>query len=320
MEVYNVTIFGLHLKINPVAFTLPIGGGWEVHWYGIIIALGFVLALLYAYKYSKMYNIDLDRAIDVVIVTVPVAILCARAYYLIFSGENFGFNDFLPINGGFSGLAIYGGVIGAFVCGAAMCYFKKIRILDMFDLASMGFLIGQAVGRWGNFTNQEAFGGPTGSSFFGMWSENVRDDYLIKNGYDPNALVHPCFLYESLWCIIGFFVIHNLSKKRKFSGETTLMYGVWYGIGRAIIESFRTDSLMLGNLRVSQLLSIILCIACSTLLVTIRIRIKRTAHDSEYVAIIPDEEEINSDETLEEMPVEEETDEQTIEKEGNENE
>ena len=285
----HITIFGIHLTVNQVAFTLPFGGGWEIRWYGIIIALGFVLALLYAYKFSKQYNIDLDKALDVVIITVPVAILCARAYYMIFdSDEAFRWSDFLPSGGGFSGLAIYGGVIGAFVCGGLMCYFKKINVLDMFDLASVGFLIGQGVGRWGNFTNQEAFGSPTGSSFFGMTSENVR--YTFEElGYSPNALAHPCFLYESIWCLSGVFLLHKFSKNRKFSGETFLMYGVWYGFGRTIIEGLRTDSLMIGYLRVSQVLSAALCIICAVLLVAIRLKVKQNQNASEYQNILADE-------------------------------
>ena len=299
-NVNHITIFGLHLTINKVAFKLPIFGGWEIRWYGIIIAIGFLLALLYAYKYAKRFNIDINRAIDVVIVTVPVAIICARMYYLIFdSSEPFRFSNLLPTDRGFSGLAIYGGVIGAFACGALMCYLRKVNILDMFDLAAMGFLIGQGVGRWGNFTNQEAFGAPTGSKFFGMTSESVVSDF-IRQGYDSNALAHPCFLYESMWCIAGFFIIHKLSGKRRFSGETFLMYGTWYGFGRAIIEGFRTDSLMLGNLRVSQLLSVLLCLTCAALLVILRKKFALSINDSSYVPMITADDETDGEEAEEE--------------------
>lgn len=285
-EINHITIFGIPVTVNPVAFTLPFGGGWEIRWYGIIIALGFVLALLYAYLYSKRYNIDLDKALDVIIVTVPVAILCARAYYIIFDSDKaFSWSDFLPTGGGFSGLAIYGGVIGAFVCGGLMCRLKKINVLDMFDLAAVGFLIGQGVGRWGNFTNQEAFGSPTGSSFFGMTSENVRETFA-QLGYNQNALAHPCFLYESIWCLAGVFLLHKLSKNRKFSGETFLMYGVWYGFGRTIIEGLRTDSLMIGYLRVSQVLSATLCIVCAVLLAVMRSRVKQNENVEDYQNIL----------------------------------
>ena len=142
-----------------------------------------------------------------------------------------------------------------------MCLVCKINILDMFDIAAIGFLIGQGIGRWGNFINQEAYGDFTGSSWWGMQSERT----IREMGEE--GLVHPCFLYESIWCIIGVIVLNHFSKKRKFSGQIVLMYGVWYGFGRAFIELLRTDSLMLGNIKVSSLLSFLLCIASATLLV-----------------------------------------------------
>ena len=204
MTTYNVTLFGIHLKIHPIAFTLPIGkNGWDIYWYGIIIASGFLLAVLYAAKNAKRFNINFDRLLDVVIVTTPVAILCARTYYVLFDGEKIsGISDFFGFgnNSGFSGLAIYGGVIGAAVCGTVMCKIKNIKILDALDLAAVGFLIGQGIGRWGNFMNQEAYGSFTGSSFWGMQSERT----ILEMG---EGLVHPCFLYESIWCIAGFFLL-----------------------------------------------------------------------------------------------------------------
>ena len=268
---YNVTIFGIDIVLKPIAFSIPIGDGhWDIYWYGIIIALGFMLALIYGITNAKRFGIDNDRMLDVVLVATPVAILCARAYYVIFDGEKlssfgefFGFGD----SSGFSGLAIYGGVIGAFVSGLIMCKIRKIKFTDMFDLASLGFLIGQGVGRWGNFVNQEAYGSFTGSSFWGMQSE--RTVYEMGEG-----LVHPCFLYESIWCIAGFFIINHLSKNRKFSGETFLMYCAWYGFGRGFIEILRTDSLMLGPIKVSCLLAFLLCIASVTAIIVIRKKLK----------------------------------------------
>ncbi len=262
MTSYSITIFGIHLTINPVAFTLPIAGGWKVYWYGILIALGFLLAVIYAYINAKRFEIDLDRMLDAVLVTVPVSVLCARAYYVIFDGEKLeSIGDFFGFGNsqGFSGIAIYGAVIGAFLCGALMCRLRKINMLDMFDLAALGFLIGQGVGRWGNFVNQEAYGGFTGSSWWGMQSDRT----LLEMG---EGLVHPCFLYESLWCIIGFFLLHFLSKKRKFKGETFLMYCSWYGLGRGFIELLRTDSLMIGRIKVSCLLAFTIFIVSTVLI------------------------------------------------------
>ena len=268
---YNVTIFGIHLKLNPIAFSIPLGSKhWDIYWYGIIIATGFLLALIYAIKNAKRFGIDTDRMLDIVLVVTPVAILSARTYYVIFDGEKlngigdfFGFGD----SSGFSGIAIYGGVIGAFVSGFIMCKIRKVNFRDMFDLASLGFLIGQGVGRWGNFVNQEAYGSFTKSSFWGMQSERT----IREMG---EGLVHPCFLYESVWCIAGFFIINRLSHNRKFSGETFLMYCGWYGFGRGFIELLRTDSLMLGSIKVSCLLAFVLCITSVTAIILIRKKLK----------------------------------------------
>ncbi len=282
---YAVTIFGISFNINPIAFTLPIGNGWDIYWYGIIIALGFMLAIIYGMKCAPRFNIDTDSLLDVIIVTTPVSILCARAYYVIFDGvkcesiaDFFGFGS----NSGFSGIAIYGSVIGAFACGALMCKLKKIKILDAFDLSAIAFLIGQGIGRWGNFVNQEAYGTFTGSSWFGMQSSRT----IAEMG---EGLVHPCFLYESIWCIAGFFVLNYFSKKRRFSGQITLMYCVWYGFERAIVENLRTDSLMLGKIRVSVLVSIIICVAAAITLIVFYRKRKVVMADGDYVSMFEDE-------------------------------
>lgn len=279
---YDVVIFGIKLTISPVAFSIPLGSRhWDIYWYGIIIATGFLLALIYGIKNATRLGINTDRMLDVVLVATPVAILSARAYYLIFDGEKFnGIGDFFGFgdSSGFAGLAIYGGVIGAFVSGAVMCKIRKIKILDMFDLAVMGFLIGQGIGRWGNFVNQEAYGSFTGSSWWGMESTKTISEM-------GEGLVHPCFLYESVWCIAGFFILNRLSKNRRFSGEISLMYCVWYGFGRGIIELLRTDSLMIGNIRVSCLLSFMICIAGAVLLVLMRRRAAETAVSEGYTDI-----------------------------------
>ncbi len=313
---YDVTIFGIDITLNPIAFTLPIGEGWKIYWYGILIALGVLGAFIYAHFNYKRFNLDMDRALDVVLVTIPVAILCARAYYVIFDGEKLeSFGDFFGLgNGqGFSGLGIYGGVIGAFVTGFIMCKIRKVKFTDMFDIASLGFLIGQGVGRWGNFVNQEAFGGLTKGP--GMMSNEVLR-YIIsypenfglegKSAYEiseyitaNNLSVHPCFFYESLWCLTGFVLIHFLSKKRKFSGEVFLMYLAWYGFGRAIIETLRTDSLMIGPFKVSLLLGILLCVASLTAIIVIRKKLKEK--DVAYESVFSEESEIIEETVTEEV-------------------
>ncbi len=287
----EVTIFGLKLTINPIAFSIPLGEKhWDVYWYGIIIAFGFAMALLYAYKNAKRFNIDTDRMLDAVIVTVPISILCARTYYLIFDGVKMeGIGDFFGFSSsGFSGLAIYGAVIGAFLCGGLMCKLRKIHILDMFDLTAIGFLIGQGIGRWGNFVNQEAFGTFTGSNWWGMESANTIS---VMGG---EGLVHPCFLYESIWCLLGVYVLHKISKNRKFSGQIVLSYGVWYGLERGFLELIRTDSLMWGQIRISSLLSFALCIVCGTLLFVL-LKKSKTVKVAEYDTVF-DENEENNDE------------------------
>ena len=289
---YNVTIFGIDLVINPVAFKLPIGeNGWTVYWYGIIIATGFVLAMVYGYMNAAKKGINVDRMLDVVLVATPCAILGARTYYVLFDpkGGVESFSEFFGFSGsGISGLAIYGGVIGAVVSGVIMAKIRKVKIIDLLDLASVAFLIGQGIGRWGNFFNQEAFGGPTGSNWWGMTSENVVSEFRLQ-GFEIDALAHPCFLYESIWCLVGALVLHILGKKRRFSGETALMYCVWYGFGRAIIETMRTDSLMLGNIKVSFLVSLLICIGSIVAIILINRKMKIAKTDTTYNEMFKDE-------------------------------
>ena len=284
---YEVVIFGIKLTLSPIAFSIPLGSRhWDIYWYGIIIALGFLSALIYGIKNAPRFNINTDRMLDVALVATPVAILSARTYYVIFDGEKLnGIGDFFGFgnSSGFAGLAIYGGVIGAFVSGAVMCKIRKVKILDMFDIASIGFLIGQGIGRWGNFVNQEAYGSFTGSTWWGMESTKT----IAEMG---EGLVHPCFLYESVWCIAGFFVLNYFSKKRRFSGQISLMYCVWYGFGRAIIELLRTDSLMIGNIRVSCLLSLTICIAGAVLLAVNLRRAAENAETGDYSTVFAENE------------------------------
>lgn len=299
----DVTIFGIDLELNPIAFNLF--GVWTVYWYGIIIALGFSAAVVYAFFNAKRFNVNIDKLIDAVLVSTPVAILSARLYYMLFyyNGE-FTFKDFFGIGSdkGFSGLAIYGGVIGAAVAGLIMCKVCKLKVLDVFDLASIGFLIGQGIGRWGNFINQEAFGTLTGSNFWGMESGNT----IAECGF---GMVHPCFLYESVWCIIGVVLLHIISKKRKYSGQISLCYCAWYGFGRAVIEGLRTDSLKLGSIRVSQVLSAVICVASIVVMYVIYRKNKSLTSQKEvYVPMFADtEENSNADDTETENSDTEET-------------
>ena len=251
---------GLEFTINRVALSI---GGFNIYWYGVIIAAGMVLAMLFAFRNADDFGINSDRLIDVILVGAVMAIVCARIYYIVFAPFKYeSIWQMIDIRQG--GIAIYGAVIGAFVFGGLMAKIRRIPILPLFDLVGICFLIGQGVGRWGNFVNQEAFGSNT-TLPWGMYSEGTRSYLMgstvtVQNGVtiDPNLPVHPTFLYESIWCLVGFILLFRYIKKRKFNGDITLRYLIWYGAGRFWIEGLRTDSLLLVpslGLRASQLVA-----------------------------------------------------------------
>ena len=251
---------GLEFTINRVAFSI---GEIHIYWYGVCIAVGMCLALVFAFRHSVEFGVDADAMVDVILIGVVMGILCARLYYVALSPYQYhSLKDVLAIRDG--GLAIYGGIIGAFLFGGLACKWRKVPVLPMFDLAAMGFLIGQGCGRWGNFFNQEAFGCNT-TLPWGMFSE-ATEEYLMGSTVtvpkgvtiDPTMPVHPTFLYESIWCFVGLALLAAYIKKRKFNGDIALRYLVWYGAGRFWIESLRTDSLLLVpslGLRASQLVA-----------------------------------------------------------------
>lgn len=256
---------GLEFQLNRVAFRL---GSWPVYWYGIIIAAGFLLAVLYCSKVSKRFGIKQDDIIDMLFCAVPLAIIGARLYYIVFYLELFKNEDgslslvkMVRIWDG--GLAIYGGVIAAVITLFVFCKVRKIKFLAFGDLGVFGLLIGQLVGRWGNFMNIEAYGGPTSLP----WRMGI---YESVNGTLQYMEVHPTFLYESLWNLVGFLLLTQVAKRwRKFDGQMFLSYFAWYGTGRAFIESMRTDSLYFFNtpIRVSQMFGIITAVISIVLLI-----------------------------------------------------
>ena len=257
---------GLEFELNRVAFHIV---GISIYWYGVCIAVGLCLALIFAFRHSIEFGVDPDSMVDVILIGVVLGIISARAYYVAMAPFKYeSIWDMIAIRDG--GLAIYGGIIGGFLFGGLACKWRGVPVLPMFDLTDMGFLIGQCCGRWGNFFNQEAFGCNT-TLPWGMYSEATRT-YLMgstvtaQSGMviDPNLPVHPTFLYESLWCLAGFIMLFRYIKKRKFNGDIALRYMVWYGAGRFWIEALRTDSLMLVpsiGLRVSQLVAGIAVVA-----------------------------------------------------------
>ncbi|MCM1226763.1 MAG: prolipoprotein diacylglyceryl transferase [Clostridium sp.] len=277
---------GISLHVDETAFTVF---GLEIKWYGLLITAGILLAMIYGFTRMKRYGIDPDRAVDAVIAGIIGAVIGARAYYVIMEWDSYSGNwkEILNIRNG--GLAVYGGIIGALLIGGSVAKIRKLRLLPLLDIAGIGLLLGQGIGRWGNFTNQEAFGYNT-ESIFGMTSEAVQSWIVSEQGgidpseavmaMNPETPVHPCFLYESVWCILGFILFALLEKKiRKFDGQMFLMYLIWYGAERAVVEGLRTDSLMLGTIRVSQALSVILVIVSAVLLVVMYGKVKRMGED-----------------------------------------
>lgn len=252
--------------------------GFDIAWYAILISCGFLLAVIYATKRMKQFGLEADRCTNAILFGMVGGIVGARLYYVAFSWDMYKDDLWSIFNTRRGGLAIYGGFIGAVLLGALACKIWKVKLLPMLDLTALGFLIGQAIGRWGNFINVEAYGSPT-DFFLGMSSPSIE-----------NGPVHPCFLYESIWCLLGFLLLHFYSKRRKFDGEILLMYLGWYGFGRMWIEGLRQDSLYWGPFRVSQILSGILVIFSLITLLTIHSRIKRN-NDPEYLKLYVNTEE-----------------------------
>ena len=255
MRYTEISFPALDLVMNP-GRSISIGP-LTVHYYGAIIAFGLILGVMYACRRSKDFGLKEDDLIDGVLWVTPFAIICARAYYVIFRwAEEYAAKPISALYIWQGGLAIYGGVIGAVIGIIVFCKCRRIKPAVVLDVVSMGFLIGQSMGRWGNFFNREAFGAETDV----LWKMG-----LMKANGDI-IYVHPTFLYESLWNVCGFVILHFASRRRKFDGQIALGYMAWYGLGRCMIEGLRSDSLYIGPFRVSQLLAGVSCIAAVSLL------------------------------------------------------
>ena len=254
---------GITMDPSPVAFTVL---GKDIYWYGIIIAMGFLLAYIYMDRRAPRFGLNGDQVLDMLFWAVPIGIVCARIYYCVFYWDGYRDNPISCLYIWEGGLAIYGGVLGG-ILGLFLCHkVKKLPFWTELDLAAYGVLLGQICGRWGNFMNREAHGGETAS-------------FLRMGLTDPDGVVryyHPTFLYESLWNLVGFVLLHFYAKKRKFDGEIFLCYLFWYGLGRVWIEGLRTDSLYLfgTGIRVSQLLALLCVLGAGTALAVIRLRKK----------------------------------------------
>ncbi len=285
-EILSFPGLGLEIPLNRVAFEI---GPLTVYWYGIFAATGIMLGLLYAMKRSGEFGLTADDVSDVFLYGAIGGIVGARLYFVAFSWENYK-DDLLSIfeiwNGG---IAIYGGLIGGMLVGVYVAKRKRLPVLALVDVFLTAFLLGQGIGRWGNFVNIEAFGSNT-TLPWGMTSPSIvayltrQSEELASQGVfiDPSMPVHPTFFYESAWCIIGFLLIATLTKKRRFDGEITLFYCIWYGAERFVVEGLRTDSLMLGNIRISQMLSGFAVIIAAIIWIYVKNKIKK-ANDNEYL-------------------------------------
>lgn len=290
MNDYTVVYFkgierGFSIPSVLAEFNIPFLGEVTIKWYGAIIAFGFLLAVLFGGRQAYKWRMSIDKMLDVLIYGTLGGIIGARLYYVAFEWEYYSNHLSEIVRIWHGGLAIYGGIIGGILAAFITCKINKLNFYNLLDLAGMSLLIGQGIGRWGNFMNQEAFGVNTDLPW-GMKSEKTTDYILsnletfTKNGFSvsPDGYVHPTFLYESLWCLVGFGILYIIMKKfRKFSGQIFLCYGIWYGIGRTVFEGLRTDSLYIGDttIRVSQLLSVaVVLVFTVTLCVLLRKFIK----------------------------------------------
>ncbi len=292
---YHVVFKGFEnvsFEFSPVAFTLF---GKEIYWYGVIIVVGMILSAVYAFWRAKKLGIKIDDMYDYAIFIIIFGVIGARAYYVLTSLDRYKtFLDVISVWKG--GLAIYGGIIAGVLTVIVVSKIKKIKILRVLDAIAPSVMIGQALGRWGNYLNQEAFGCNT-TLPWGMKSWVVQTsssgsrlegtvEYLTQNKssiealgikIDPQGYVHPTFLYECLWNVIGFIIINIFFKKRKFDGQMFLMYISWYGIGRAFIEMLRTDSLYIPGtqIRISMVVGFACFLAGIAAMIVLGIRAKK---------------------------------------------
>lgn len=239
--------------IDPVAISI---GPFTVRWYGIIMATAFLLGIWLAHRRAEQQGFNTDHLINMITLIIPFSIIGARLYFVIFEWEQYSANPLDALAIWHGGLAIHGGLLGGTLAGLCYVYKKRLPLRQTADILAPSIILGQAIGRWGNFFNQEAHGGPVTEGFISHFPEFIQKQMFIQGVY-----YNPTFLYESLWNIAVFGILMYKWKNRRFPGEITLLYLALYSLGRFFIEGLRTDSLMLGPLRVAQLVSLMLFLA-----------------------------------------------------------
>jgi len=267
---FNLKIEASNIAISGDSMKSLLGFGKDIYWYGIIIAFGFALAVFYAMKRAKTFGLKEDNILDMLFFAVPIAIIGARLYYCLSKWDVYSPNPISILYIWEGGLAIYGGVIGAVLGVFIFSKVKKVPMRPVVDIGALGLLIGQSIGRWGNFMNREAYGD--------IYDGFLRMGIETSFGSGVYKYYHPTFLYESLWNVVGFIALHIYSKRRKFDGEVFALYVAWYGLGRAWVEGLRLDSLRtVGNLRTSQIVAIVSCLVAVAFLVYTYVKRKPNA-------------------------------------------
>lgn len=252
--------------IDPVAFNL---GPLSVRWYGIIIAVGILLGYFVAQRALVKAGLHKDTLVDIIFYSALFGFIAARIYFVIFQWPYYAENPGEIIKIWHGGIAIHGGLIGGFIAGVIVCKVKNLNPIQIGDIVAPSIILAQGIGRWGNFMNHEAHGGPVSRAFL---EQLHLPNFIIENMYINGQYYHPTFLYESIWDVAGFIILVNIRKHLKL-GETFFLYLTWYSIGRFFIEGLRTDSLMLtSNIRVAQLVSILLILISISLIVYRRIK------------------------------------------------
>lgn len=244
--------------IDPVAIQI---GSISIYWYGIIMTTAFILGTILAYHHAAKSGIDPEHVINMLILIIPSAIIAARLYYVIFSWENYSANPMEAFAIWHGGLAIHGGLIGGFLAGYFYVRKHRLDFWKVGDIFAPSIILGQAIGRWGNFINQEAYGGPVSRDYISHFPAFIQKQMFVGGQYH-----HPTFLYESIWNLLVFALLMVLRRRKPFSGQILLLYLAFYSAGRFFIEGMRTDSLMLGPIRVAQLVSLLLIITAIAVL------------------------------------------------------